>query len=349
MMKRRLKNALATVVMTVYAVMLVVYSEQITEDMRAAVMRCINVIIPSLFAFMAISQLITRSGAYIYISKPFKPIAWLICLPGELVFLFLLSNTAGYPVGASMIRNMVQEGSLDRRSGARLLCTSYNGGPAFFCSVVGVVVFGSSKVGMIIFLSIVLANMTAAIVLNRLFPIKYDGMSKGMSFSPSMISDSVADAGESLMKICGMILAFQTVSTLITQICGDFFRENEGIAALSFLEISNLSELEGLPYRLLPVVAAAGAFGGLCVIMQIKTVVGDAFSMLPFLFARIFCAILSAAWCVLIYHFLGDKSLSAASQSEFIVNFNNFIPSLCLIMMIFLTVLQKRLDFSRKV
>ena len=42
----------------------------------------------------------------------------------------------------------------------------------------------------------------------------------------------------------------------------------------------------------------------------------------------------------------GENYIAAASKPVFIVNFNNFIPVVCLIMMIFLTVLKKRLAFS---
>ena len=350
-LKQKTKNALMTLLLTAYAVLLVVYSVEIANDVRSAVYRCINVIIPSLFAFMAVSQLIMKSGAYIYISKPFKPIAWLMKLPYELTFVFLMSNLAGYPIGASMLSELADSGSIDKKSASRLLCSCFNGGPAFFCSVVGAAVFGSVRTGIIVYLSIFAANFLLAAVLNRVFPIKYSGKEKKFCFRSEMLFDSVAEAGESLFKICGMILIFQTFLTLLRNMLLDNFFASQNIKALtfSFAEITNLSELQGQPFRFLPIVTAAGAFGGICIIMQIKSVVRNRFFWLPFICARIFCAVLAALICKNLNTYFGIKSISVAIEPDFIVNLNNFLPSLCLIMMIFLIVLKKRLAFSRKV
>jgi hypothetical protein len=300
---------------------------------------------------MAVSDLMIRSGAYNLISKLFSPIAYIIGLPVPLVFAFLLGNTAGYPVGASIICNLYDKESLSRRSAARLLCTCYNGGPAFFAGAVGIAVFSSSRVGLIIYFSIVLGNVIAAAILNRIFPIEYKSQSAKTHFTGEMLSDSVAAAGGGLFKICGMILIFQTAATLLSCMGADRYISDPDLKCLtaSLLEISNLSALSGLPFRLLPLIAASGAFGGLCVIMQIKTIVGKRFSLAPFVFARIFAASLSAGCCVLLNKIFGVHYLEAAAQTDFIVNFNNFIPSVCLIMMIFLTVFKKRLAFSQKI
>jgi hypothetical protein len=96
-------------------------------------------------------------------------------------------------------------------------------------------------------------------------------------------------------------------------------------------------------------VAAAGAFGGVCVILQVWGIVGKRFSLFPFVILRIICAIISYACCLILNRFFGVHTLEAAATEEFIVNFNNFIPSICLIMMIFLTVFKKGLDFSSEV
>jgi hypothetical protein len=204
---------------------------------------------------------------------------------------------------------------------------------------------------MIIFFSVILANIIAAAILNRIFPIEYESANEKPVFRGEMISDSVCAAGIGLFKICGMILLFQTFITVLNG-CGllSFISNaNTRLLAASFLEISNLSALEGLPFRLLPMIAASGAFGGICVIMQIKTVVGNRFRTAPFVCARIFAAAIAACCCAVLDRLFGVRFVDAAAHTEFIVNFNNFIPSVCLIMMIFLTVFKKRLAFSSNV
>lgn len=348
-LKKKLKNMLLSAALAGYAAALIVFSEQAAYDLQRALLRCLNVIIPSLFALMAVSELMVRSRAYIYFSKILAPAAYIIKLPVPLIFVFLMGNFAGYPVGASIITRLFDEGAIDKKSGERLLCTCYNGGPAFFCGIVGICVFSSADAGLLIYFSIVLGNFAAATVLNRLFPIKYNSdRDNGVRFDADMLPDSAAAAGVSLFKICSMIMLFQTVLTLIgeTGLSGFFSSQPYGTLTSSVLEITNITNLSGTPFWLMPLVAAAGSFGGLCVIIQVRAALGGKLSMIPFLFARILCAALSAGFCIVLYKFFGNKILEAVSQTKFIVNFNNFLPSVCLIMMIFITVLKKRFAFS---
>lgn len=343
---RRLRDAFLAVLTICLAALLIAHSAAVTASIGSAVYRCIDVIIPSLFAFMTLTDLLTRSGGYIYLSYILAPLTALLGLPLRCGAVFMISNTGGYPLGAAMISSMYDKGGIDRRSAARLLCVCYNGGPAFFSGAVGLAVFGSAAAGMAVYLSVLLSNCIFCAVFSRIFPVKIASDAGRVNFSGEMLTESVCAAGKSLAVICGMILLFSAV----TPLAGSFIPPcNTGALISSLLEISNLSELTGTPYRLLPYVSAAGALGGLCVIMQVSTIVGRRFSLLPFAAARLVCAGISWLICRLISPNFIPEALPVIARTKFIVNFNNFTPSLCLIMMIFLTVLQKRLAFSDKI
>lgn len=341
------KNIAVSAVLSVTAVLLTVFSAQLADDMRQAVMRCMNIIIPSLFAFMAVSDLMVRSGGYIPLSAPLRPLSWLAGLPKEYGALFLISNIAGYPVGASMICRMYDRKTLDKRDAERLLCTCYGAGPAFFCSAVGVTVFGSQRTGMLIFLSCAAANIIVSAVVFRIFPIRRTEQTVNRTFSAEMLPESVSAAGRGLFGICSMILFFQMIMTLVSPLTEHIpVTDNTRRTMLAFIEISSLTSLTGTPYRMLPLIAAAGAFGGVCVLMQVYVIVGGRFSLKPFLTARTAGTCVSAGMMRLLWHLFGTKTAAASTGLSIMVNFNNFIPSVCLIMMIFLTVLRKRVAFS---
>lgn len=348
MIKRRLISATLAYALTAYAAALIIFSEQTVSDMQTALARCINVMIPSLFAFMAISDLMIRSGAYIFISKLLTPLAWITGLPKQAMFPLLMGNIGGYPVGTAVICTMLDNGRIDKKSAARLTGFCYNGGPAFFSGAVGLAVFGSAKVGLMIFAAMIAGNLLSAAILSRIFKIHCEARGKKFKLSGEMLAESVDTAGRGLFKICCMILFFQTAITILR--CSgamNAISDNElRTLAYSLLEISNLSAMDGLPYRLLPLIAASGALGGLCVMMQIKTIIGGRFNMLPFLGTRCISAAFAGIFCMIFSKIFGENYIAAASRPVFIVNFNNFIPVVCLIMMIFLTVLKKRLAFS---
>ena len=108
-MKKQHKNKHGTLrflLLTAYSVLLIKHSEQIAEGVRVALMRCLNVMIPSLFAFLAAAEMLVRGGAYIHLSRPLRPLSRLMGMPGELGAVFLLSNVAGYPAGAAAIKSL---------------------------------------------------------------------------------------------------------------------------------------------------------------------------------------------------------------------------------------------------
>ncbi len=349
-MNTRIKTAAVPAALTLTAVLLTVFSKPLSEDMRSAVMRCTNVIVPSLFAFMAVADLLVRSGAYIAVSRLISPLTKLIGLPADAGAVFVISNCAGYPVGASMICGMLDSGALDRMSASRLMCTCFGAGPAFFSSAVGIAVFGSARVGMMLFVSVVCANVMVSAVLFRVFPVSVGRTESEQRFSAEMLPVSVTSAGRGLFGICSMILFFQAVMTLISPLTALLpVRESTRQSLMSFLEISALSSVKGTPFRLLPLMAAAGAFGGVCVMMQVFVIVGGRFSLKPFAAARILCAGVSAVIMKLLWSLFGTRAVTASAVTVFLVNINNFIPSVCLIIMIFLTILKKGVAFSDRI
>ena len=120
---KKLKRIAGVILLAAWSVLLIRHSEEVTEGVKNALMRCINVIVPSLFAFMAAADILMRGGAYIYLSKPLAPLSRLIGLPRELGATFLTANIAGYPSGAAAVTALYDEGVLDSKNASRLLCT----------------------------------------------------------------------------------------------------------------------------------------------------------------------------------------------------------------------------------
>ena len=207
--------------------------------------------------------------------------------PRELGSVFVISNAAGYPSGAAAIKAMHASGRIDGRSASRLLCFCFNGGPAFFAGAAGTAVFGSARTGITVWLSVFAANILTAAFVCRVFPIEAKSAADSPSGQDSLLTESVNAAGRALFNICGTILLFSTFLTLVRLGCARAGSDSGIVRTLScFLEISEIAEMKGSPARLMPLICAAGAFGGVCVLLQVKAIVGSSFSLLPFLAAR---------------------------------------------------------------
>ena len=142
--------------------------EGVKLGISEAVDRCMNIIIPSLFVFMALSQILVSSGLYYCVSMPFYPISrFIIGIPPQLFFVFLLGNTAGYPVGVKLLSDLCQRKIISQRTAKIMSCFCCCGGPAFYSGTVGLAVFGCTGAGIAVFVSILAANFLTALVLGR--------------------------------------------------------------------------------------------------------------------------------------------------------------------------------------
>lgn len=331
-------------------IILIKHQGAIHQAIFNAILRCLNIIIPSLFAFMVLSSIIISSKLYTYISKPFYLITkFILAIPNQLFFVFLMGNISGFPIGAKLIRQLLEENKINKKTAEILICSCYGGGPAFFIGAIGMTLYGTTNVGIIIFISIVSANILTAMILNRSFKISFKTETKNITLNSDNIVNSIISAGKSMFIICVTIIFFAVVVAILEsnglfQFFSNIgFSESQCTLIKSILEISNLSELKNAGFNLLPQITAICSFGGICVLMQIKAIVGKAYSLKNFFISRVASAITSGFICKMILHFFMPKSIyTVAVNPQPIITSNNVIPSVCLIGMIMIVYLNKK-------
>ncbi len=339
-----------------FCVSLTVFSEQVKSSAIIAAQRCLNVIIPSLFAFMVLSQIIISSGVYSYISRPFFLISkYIMGIPTELFFVFLLSCLAGYPIGIKLLSDMKRQNLLTRRSANIMSSFCFCGGPAFYSGAVGLAVFGSVRTGMLIFVSIIISNAVCACLLCRIFNLKSEKRHSNVNFSAELFTDAVTSAGKSLLVICLMIIFCSSAICILENL--NLFNlmkkwfslsDNQVTLIKSCLELTYISELKEKPFNLLPYITAVCSFGGICILIQCAALNKGEVDFKYFLAARPICAAISGIVCrMLEKYFIPDTIEAVSINNSVLVNFNNFIPSICLILMILLLNFKKSLVFSK--
>lgn len=124
---RGIKIALFIIVTILFGTLCVLDSANVVTAAAAAVNTSATIIIPSLFAFMALSTFLINSGLYQII---FKPLYWLlksfIKLSEEEMSIFLLSMIGGYPVGAKLLFDLAKRGDNITDSHKSLTNSTYN-------------------------------------------------------------------------------------------------------------------------------------------------------------------------------------------------------------------------------
>lgn len=359
--KRINYNFICSVMMIIFGTMLIISGDSVSMAVKTSVNRCLNIIIPSLFAFTALSTMLISSGSYRVLSAPFGGISkYIIGMPKNLFAVFILSNIGGYPIGVKLLRDMCEQGQISEKTAKEMCVFCYCGGPAFYSGAIGQGVFGSTKIGMLIFVSVFSANLLMSVIICRIFKPEENHSDIKPKFSAQILTDSVSSAGRSMFVICTMIIFFSSVIS-ITEYTGIFERmqksglsENFTVIVKSLLEITYLTELKGKPYYLLPVISAVCSFGGVCILLQLAAINKGSFSLKHFMLTRIPCAVLSAVLCKIFLKFINLENIGEISANAYFTNkiclvkSNNFVPSICLILMILLLNMKKRLVFSKK-
>lgn len=350
-MKRyfRIIIIISTFVFTIYNI------SDVTNEINNSISKCINIIIPSLFITMAISDYIIKTRCLSYISHAFKPIAKILGMHENLVPIFIISNVGGYPVGIKMLSELVKQKELTKKQAGIIASYCFGAGPAFIIGSMGTCVYQNDKIGIAIYLSIVISNIFGAIIINRAFKINRIILSeKSDGTEPSSaIIESVESASKSLFSMCSIIVAFSVISVALEKIIFEFkLSNNDSISIFlrSITDVTNIVKVNAKSYAILPLVTVIIALGGCCVWLQCAKISDHKIDFNKLIFLRIILSAISPIVFYLFFYKICAEYLSVfATTPRIIVNIDNFAPSFCLIIMIFLFFLKKRLAFHKKV
>lgn len=289
--------------------LLIFFSENITQNIAGSIQVCVSSIIPSMFAMMALSTYAVSSGYYRTVFRPFyfflRPF---FRLDRHTLAVFLLSMIGGYPIGIKLLRERTLQDKNYAAAAENASVFCYCISPPFAISMIGVGIYHSAKIGIIVYLSNVLSCMILAAIYSRFSTITDEY--RPQAHGGDLIS-AINSASRSLFTICTVLIAcnaaLEAGSSLLC-----LFSVSPDPLLLGAFEISNLLKISTPSLSTLPFVSGISAFGGFCVLIQCAAICGKAFSLKKFFFGRVLSALLSAGICELILR-SGNLSLPAST------------------------------------
>lgn len=345
------------------AFMLIFDGKEVASAAYRGVQLCLTVLIPSLFAFTVMSSLLVSSGIYKAIGVPLSPIArYVFRMHPEEFAVFLISQAAGYPVGAALISEMYQYGRITKQRASELLKFCIAPGPSFVLATAAVVKPELPRIYIAVFLSVLISNLIIAIIcaIGKPVPQKDAGKLK-ITLSPKQFTDSVSKGAASMTVICSMVIFFCAVIAAIGK-TGVFSALSLAIGKAagvstdivypiirSIMEISNTTLLCGSDTFAVPVLAALLSFGGICVHLQIKAVCDD-IPIFGSLMWRLPAAALAYFICRLLMPYCYTIQAAAVS-AQIKPKYSDFSPTLSLILLIMTILLlsQKKVAKTKKI
>lgn len=285
----------------------------------SALTACLEVIVPSLFAFTVLAVYLQSSGLYRVALRPLTlPLSKLFGIDEELCAVFVLGNIGGYPVGARLLCTLVNEQRLSSAHAGRLLCCCYGSGPSFIIAITGMRIFGSVQAGAVIFAACFCASLLIGVFVCRFGErITLLPAAAKLDLTGECFVNSVMSAGRVMYTVCAMIIGFAAVTAVmditgLRSALGELLHSQAMFDSL--LEISNIQKL---PADNMPLCAALLSFGGICVLLQVCALTSTKVPMRGFLLSRIPAAGISAGATWLMCSRLDLEATSELTQAVY--------------------------------
>lgn len=216
--------------------------QQMIDSARYALRLCAELIIPSLFPFFVVSGLLNRLGFSARLAgRLSRPAARLYGISGAGATALFMGLIGGYPLGAAYIADMRRQGLISAEEGERLMGFCNNSGPAFLIGSIGAGVFGSARLG----LGLYIIHILSALITGLFFrgSGRYKAQLPHLPESRgSALIDSVRQAAQSILSVCGFIVCFCVIIGLMD--AGGYFSLFAGrLAALTGLELHSARAL----------------------------------------------------------------------------------------------------------
>ena len=279
--------------------------------MKKGLQLCAGAVIPSLFPFMIISELLIHSGVGQRVGRVLaKPMRLLFGISEAGACAFVLGAICGFPIGAKVLCSLYDRGEISGREFSRALTFCNNPGSAFVISAVGVSLLGSAELGVTLYVCVLLSAVIVGVFERIFFGKIEDGSSKSgceaVDFERKGVIEAFTSAIQSsaisMMTVCayvvffssfvgciGSLLAEINIPRVVTAMIFGFFEISSGMGAA--VEV-------GAPLVAVLLCAAGAGWSGLSVHFQIITICsGRDVSFKPFFIAKaaqgVICAVLT--------------------------------------------------------
>lgn len=269
---------------------------------------CFGIIVPTLFPFFVCSGLLIYSGFCNTLSKLFafcmRPL-FLVSPAGASAF--VIGIVSGYPLGAITAGELYKNNYITKTEAQRLLAFCNNSGPLFILCSVGLAMYSSLKYGVALYVCHILASVSVGILFRFYRRNDYIAPKTIMTSDEKSIgtifSISVNNAVSNMLTVCGTVVFFSVVSSLIVShlplnntLYAIFVSLSEFVSGTNLISSLNMD----MGIKLILTAFVVG-FAGLSVHLQVMAAVSKyELSLKPYIIGKLLHGVLSALF-MLIY------------------------------------------------
>jgi sporulation integral membrane protein YlbJ len=302
--KKSLKTSFEVCLCLVIFILAIVYGGLLKEGVIYGFKICAFNIIPTLFPFFILSDLWGAVICYQENSLMAKCFEKIFHINSEGLSAFVIGNICGFPLGAKTAAKKHQRGDINTIELDSLMTISNNPSLAFIVSGIGVGLFHSIKIGIILYFSVLISAVISGLIFRPTVTKSSKPLNKTkQSFN---LIDSINSAGFSSIAVSSYIIFFSGIIGVVKSLV-----KNEIIVSLisSFLEVGSGCSIiaesnEALGVFHLPLISFTLAFSGLSVFMQTFSFLPQSISKIKYLLKKFFQGIISALITFLLHYIM---------------------------------------------
>ncbi|MDF2606468.1 MAG: sporulation integral rane protein YlbJ [Bacillales bacterium] len=329
-MKIKIYYVLRALILICIAISMIYYTSESLESAKVGFKLWAEVVFPSLLPFFIVTDLLIAYGIINFLGYFLEPIAKrLFNVNGVGGVVFFLAIAAGFPSGAKMSVQLYENGEITKDEAERIAAFCNFSSPLFILGAIGIGMFSSYKIGILLmiihyvsnaFVGITLGIFSKKVRVNKLVSgsnkikvaeLFFNTAKNNKKPFGAQMGESVSNSIETLISICGFLVLFSVLNTLLN---------SSGIinyAAIIFEKVLNISPaiIQDMATGLLEVTIGVKAisvsktlsifakiciaslllgFNGFSVHSQIASILNTAgLSYRPFFYARILQALYS--------------------------------------------------------
>ena len=365
----RLRGHLLFCTLTAFSLILLLrHSDTAVLHMNRGLRLCAGTVIPSLFPFMVLSDLIVSGGCGLLLGRLCEPsMRHLFGISGAGASALILGLICGFPTGTKTAVALCRHGQISPAELSRLICFCNIPSAAFLINVVGVSLFENRRFGILLYVICLIAALCSAWLLQRIRPLETHP-----HFSPStdekiqvkMFTHAVTSAAGAMLYVCAYVVFFTAVIGTLGELLKPFSPTQAFTAALfGIFELSG-GVMEASAIEDGTVAGCLTAFlcgwSGISVHLQILSLcdelpAADAPHIRPYLLCKLFQGLLCALLCgCVLYFFPSFRPLPSRLSSETVLSTVGssqnalFIHAslIILLLLLLLTRKQKKTNFA---
>jgi len=336
----KIKNYIFPFIFLLFTILLVLFSSSNLSAAKSGLHLWANSVVPSLFPFFIATELLYNTHIINVLGKLLnrfmKP---LFNVRGEGSFALIMGLISGYPVGAKITSQFRTNGTCSKEECERLLSFTNNSGPLFIIGTVGISMFGSSTIGLLLFITHVLACLSVGIIFrfwkfeknklkNKKIYNNYYASPKvtiNLSNLGEILGNSISSATSTILMIGGFIVLFSVVISILNQskilsILATLFIPFSSFLHIhhdlifplitGFFEITNgINAISNVHIKALSVniilTSFLLGFGGISIMLQVLSIISKTdLSIKPYIIGKILHGIISAVYTFILICFI---------------------------------------------